>query len=311
MKYGHVQGSVSEGRSRRIWRSMRQEMMEHKSTFWVLTVLHALVIVCMIRELYLQHYQSFVLSLLVFMLMYVPAWVQSQFRVSLPAGLEIAILFFIYAAEILGEIDAYYVTVPYWDTMLHTVNGFLSAAIGYSMFFLLTDRPGIELSAAPLFFALSAFCFSMTVGAVWEIAEFTADTLFPCDAQKDTVVASFNSVTLDPTKSNIPVKVDDIADVAVIHSDGTSERLDVGGYLDIGIIDTMKDLSVNLLGALVFSVVGYMYAIGRGGKRMIELFVPSRKQEQTFSQTCDTESGGSASVEEGSASSKSNIGKSE
>ena len=30
------------------------------------------------------------------------------------------------------------------------------------------------------------------------------------------------------------------------------------GYLDIGLIDTMKDLLVNFVGALAFSVVGYL-----------------------------------------------------
>ena len=31
-------------------------------------------------------------------------------------------------------------------------------------------------------------------------------------------------------------------------------------YLDVGIMDTMKDLFVNFIGAVVFSVFGYLYS---------------------------------------------------
>ena len=101
-----------------------------------------------------------------------------------------------------------------------------------------------------------------------------ADHFFPMDMQKDAVVTSFSSVTLDETHNNKAITVSDISDVIIVHSDGSSEALGVGGYLDIGINDTMKDLLVNLLGAVIFSIVGYFYVRQRGQGRFAARFIP-------------------------------------
>ena len=94
------------------------------------------------------------------------------------------------------------------------------------------------------------------------------DYLFHMDMQKDTILHAFSSVSLDPTGSNIPVRVDNITDVAI---NGTS--LGLGGYLDIGLYDTMEDLFVNFIGALTFSIIGYFSA--KSGKNSIaKNFVP-------------------------------------
>ena len=94
------------------------------------------------------------------------------------------------------------------------------------------------------------------------------------DMQKDAIVTSFSSVTLDETNSNKAITVSDISDVIIVHSDGSSEALGLGGYLDIGINDTMKDLLVNLLGAVIFSVIGYFYVKQRGQGRFAARFIP-------------------------------------
>ena len=111
----------------------------------------------------------------------------------------------------------------------------------------------------PIFVALVSFCFSMTVGVVWEFAEFGADRLVRFDAQKDWLVDNISSVALNPDGENEPVKVDGIAYTILYDADGNELAVIEGGYLDIGIIDTMKDLLVNMAGALVFSVFGYLY----------------------------------------------------
>ena len=203
-----------------------------------------------------------------------------------PPPLEITILCFIFAAEILGEVNAFYVVVPNWDTMLHTLNGFLAAAVGLSMVILLNDNEKVVFDLSPFFLALLAFCFSMTIGVLWEFFEFFMDSFFGMDMQKDTVVHAIHSVTLDPTRTNQVVTISGITDTAV-----NGESLGLGGYLDIGIIDTMKDLFVNFLGALVFSVSGYFYARSRGKKKSPALnFVPTRKTpEQDYLQQAQEE----------------------
>lgn len=255
------------------------ELKEHKSTFIVFSVLRLLVIVCMIRQIFLHNYESFFLSILTLLLLYIPSWIQVKLQIEIPVGLEISILCFIFAAEILGEINAFYIVIPGWDTILHTLNGFLCAAIGFSLVLLLNDNENLTFDLSPFFLALLAFCFSMTVGVLWEFFEFGMDYFMKLDMQKDMVVNTISSVMLDPAGANHPILVRDIADVILVHGDGTKQALGLGGYLDIGIYDTMKDLFVNFIGAVVFSVIGFFYARGRGKKRVVSLFVPQKKSK--------------------------------
>ena len=128
--------------------------------------------------------------------------------------------------------------------------------------------------------ALVAFCFSMTVGVLWEFFECAMDQFFSLDMQKDTIVSAISSVNLDPKGGNVPTIVRDIADVIVVHSDGSQEALGLGGYLDIGLLDTMKDLFVNFIGAVVFSIIGYFYVKQRGRGRFARRFIPQVMEPQ-------------------------------
>lgn len=275
---------MSEKKNRRVARktfrqAMSKELREHKSSFLVFSILRVLVIVVLVRQIMLGSYESAFFCVLTLLLLYVPSWLQVKLRIELPPALEITILCFIFAAEILGEVNAFYVVVPNWDTMLHTLNGFLAAAVGFSMVILLNDNEKLTFELSPFFLALVAFCFSMTIGVLWEFFEFAMDWFFHTDMQKDTIVHAIHSVSLDPTHSNKVVTIHNIQDVAV---NGSS--LGLGGYLDIGIIDTMKDLFVNFLGAVVFSITGFLYACSQGKKKTpAQSFVPSRKSvEQDY-----------------------------
>lgn len=256
--------------------AMDKELREHKSSFLVFTVLRILIIVALVRQIMLANYESAFFCILALCLLYLPSWLQVKLRIELPPALEITILCFIYAAEILGEVNAFYVTVPHWDTMLHTLNGFLAAAVGFSLVMILNDNETLTFELSPFFLALVAFCFSMTIGVLWEFFEFAMDTFFHTDMQKDTVIHAIRSVALDPTHSNKVVAIQGIQEVLVGGQD-----LGLGGYLDIGLIDTMKDLLVNFVGALVFSVTGFFYARSKGKKKTpAQNFVPSKKTAQ-------------------------------
>lgn len=263
---------------KQIWKqAMDKELREHKSSFLVFYTLRALVLVILVRQIMLRNYEGAFLCILTILLLYVPSWLQVKLRIELPPPLEISIFCFIFAAEILGEIHAFYTKVPNWDTMLHTLNGFLAAAVGFSMVLLLNDDERLTFDLSPFFLALMAFCFSMTIGVLWEFYEFAVDHLLCMDMQKDTVVNSIYSVTLDPTRSNHVVAIPNIQDTAV-----NGESLGLGGYLDIGLIDTMKDLFVNFIGAAVFSVTGFFYARSKGKRKTAaQNFVPSKKTEET------------------------------
>ena len=247
---------------------------KNKTTLTVYLVLRGLVIFVLIRSLLRREYQSMFLCALSLVLMVLPSIISKKLKIVLPSTLEIIILLFIFAAEILGEIHSFYVRIPNWDTMLHTINGFLCAAIGFCLVDMLNRNDQFSFKLSPLYLAIVSFCFSMTVGVLWEFYEFGVDQLLGMDMQKDTVVHVINSVNLDPTRSNTVIHIQDIVDTIVVHSDGTQESLGLGGYLDLGIIDTMKDLLVNFIGALVFSTIGYFYVKQEGKGKVANRFIP-------------------------------------
>ncbi|MCF2679802.1 hypothetical protein JQM69_03655 [Faecalicatena contorta] len=253
-------------------KAMHMELREHRSSFIVYVVLRALVILMMILQIFNRNYENVFLCILTLLLLLMPSFIQLNLKIELPTPLEITILLFIFAAEILGEIQAYYIRFPFWDTVLHTINGFLMAAIGFALVDILNRSEKFSFQLSPVFLAIVAFCFSMTIGVLWEFFECGMDQFFGLDMQKDTIVNSISSVMLDPTNSNVPVTIENIDDVVV-----NGKSLGLGGYLDIGLLDTMKDLFVNFIGAVVFSVIGFFYVKNRGKGKFANGLIPRLK----------------------------------
>ena len=260
-----------EKTKRRLFHNLVEQIKRDKVCFAVYAILRLLVILSLVIAILRGNYANAALCVGTLLLLLVPAFVERRFRVELPTVLEVVVMCFIFAHTILGEIACFYVRVPGWDTMLHTLNGFICAGVGLSLIDLLNRHKRFKFELSPIYVILVAFCFSMTVGVLWEFFEFGSDMLLHTDMQKDTVVNHITSVMMDPTSSNQTVTVDGITDVVV-----NGESLGLGGYLDIGLIDTMKDLLVNFIGAVVFSVGGFFYLKFRGQKsRIIEGFVPT------------------------------------
>ena len=257
----------------KILKKMEQENQKYKpkpavvAVYWILRLI---VIGVMVMTIIHKNYESTFVCVLVLILFMLPRFVERNFRIELPSTLEIIILVFIFAAEILGELKSYFITYPHWDSMLHTTTGFISAAFGFAMVDLLNRNKPQHFKLSPVFLALVAFCFSMTVGVLWEFFEFTCDQVMHTDMQKDYVVHEINSVSLNPDGLNTPIHVP-IESVIVNGEDWTEE---IGGYLDIGLIDTMKDLQVNCIGAIAFSVIGFFYVKRRGKGKVAAAFIP-------------------------------------
>lgn len=258
----------------RLHNALKRELREHRSSFIIYTVLRALVIGVLIFTVVTRNYESAFLCLLTLVLLIVPSFLQVALRIELPTMLEITLLIFIFAAEILGEIFNFYSLFPFWDTVLHTLNGFLAAAIGLSLVRLLNKSDRLLIYLSPLFTSIVAFCFSMTIGVFWEFFEFSMDTFLHFDMQKDTVIHTISSVMLNPTGENDPVILENINDVTV-----SGQDLGLGGYLDIGLIDTMQDLFVNFIGALVFSVLGYFFVKNKNDDSVVVKLIPRRKDK--------------------------------
>lgn len=258
--------------------SLASRIKEHKALFFVYLLLRLSVVLILIAQLMNGEWENAFYCVLALVLMLVPSFIETNWHIDIPDALEIVVLFFIYAAEILGELRAYYVNVPFWDTMLHTITGFLAAAVGFSLCDIFNRNENIKFSLSPFFLAFVAFCFSMTVAVCWEFFEFSADQLFGTDMQKDRIIHTINTVALDETRTNKVVTISGITEV--YFEDG--QALGLGGYLDIGLIDTMKDLMVNFAGAVAFSFIGYFYTKSRGEGRFARLFIPTVKYKEVY-----------------------------
>lgn len=269
-------------------KSIKQTYQESKrSSLVVYTVIRVLVIVCMILQILKGNFENALLCLLSLLLLLVPFFIQKNFKITLPNTLEIIILLFIFSAEILGEIQNFYGIFPFWDTMLHTINGFLAAAVGFSLINLL-NKNSEKFNLSPVYLCLVAFCFSMTIGVLWEFFEFASDKVLSIDMQKDRVVDKISSVELDPEKNNNPIVIKDIGYTIIYNNEGKELAKISNGYLDIGINDTMKDLIVNFIGAVVFSSLGYFYLISNGKNTFVTNFVPQKGSRKVFPKTLKT-----------------------
>lgn len=233
-------------------------------------VLSFFIVLTFVRAAFMHRYENMFVCVLSLVLFCVPMLIERSLDIDIPPLMEAIIYCFIFAAEILGEINSFYTIIPGWDTMLHTVNGFLVAAVGFSLVDLFNRSERFTFKLSPLFLAIVAFCFSMTVGVLWEFFEFGADQVMGTDMQKDFIVQNIHSVSLNPDGLN------NVVDVSIesLEVNGQDWMEFPGGYLDIGLIDTMKDLQVNFIGAVAFSIIGYFYVKTRGKGKLAASLIP-------------------------------------
>ena len=170
-------------------------------------------------------YADYVLMLMQCLLgivvIHVPMLFSRQFKVELPTPLYVMYIVFLYAAISLGEVRSFYYKVPHWDSILHAFSSMMTGCLGFMLVALLNRNEHAKLSLSPFFVAMFAFCFALTVGAVWEVYEFSSDLILGTNMQK------------------------------FITADGT---VLIGQQ---AISDTMKDIIIDALGALIASVAGY------------------------------------------------------
>jgi len=252
-----------------------QELREKKGyALTIYLILRFLVILSMIRQFMNGNMSGVITCILTLILFLIPSLLDKKFNIELPNTLEVIILLFIFSAEILGEINEFYIHFKNWDVMLHTINGFIMAAIGFSLINILNNDDRFHVNLSPIFVSAFALCFSMTIGIFWEFFEYGADNLLKYDMQKDTTVIELTSVNFDPNKGNKAVTIP----IESIVVNGEDWMAIYGGYLDPGLHDTMNDLFVNLIGALSFSIIGWLYI--KDDNKFAEKFMPTRKKQK-------------------------------
>ena len=248
-----------------------------KISVFIYILLRTLIIVCLIRELMLGNFGHVLLCILSLFLFALPFFIEKKFKIEFPSIIEILIFLFIFSAEILGEIYNFYGNIPNWDLMLHTLNGFLCAAIGLSLIDLL-NKNSKSIHLSPLYVAIASFCFSMTIGVCWEFFEYGADKILNTDMQKDELITSISSVEFDPFQENKAKMIKGISKT-ILYDENNEELITIeDGYLDIGLNDTMEDLWVNFIGASIYSILGYFYIKNRDKYSLASKFIITKQK---------------------------------
>ena len=277
---------------KRYFKRLHARIKDNRAVFILYTVLRILVFATLIRSLIIGNYESAGVCLLTLALFLIPSFLEGALRMKISPLFEGIIYVFIFAAEILGELAHYFTRVPIWDTLLHTTSGFLYAAVGFVKIDLL-NRNDKNVKLSPIYLTLVAFCFSMTIGVLWEFLECGADLFLGADMQKDFIIQSFQSTKMDPTQTQQAFKVIDVIKTQIYTASGQVHEID-GGYLDIGILDTMKDLFVNFIGAVVFCIFGFIYVRSEGKKKVsakivegMRLQPATEEQQQAWEKAAD------------------------
>lgn len=252
----------------------RKEKIRNTTVYVVLRFLILLTIIFSVLEQNWSNLPACIIALILFTL---PNFIDKKLHIELPGTLETIIYIFIFSAQILGEIRNFYGLIPYWDTILHTLNGFIFAGVGFSLCELLNKSPKTKMYLSPIYIAFVAVLFSVTVGTIWEFFEYSLDSYFYKDTQKDTVVNDIYTVNFNDTNT---VEAINSIDYTIIYlSDGSFIEIE-NGYLDIGLHDTMDDMFVNFVGAIVFATFGYFYEKGISNYEFAKNFIPKKKRSE-------------------------------
>jgi len=134
-------------------------------------------------------------SALTLLLVFLPSIIERNFKFHLPAEFEILVVTFIYASLVLGEVYGYYTRFWWWDLVLHMGSGVALGFIGFLTLYLLYDEKKIK--AKPITIAIFSFSFALAIGAIWEMFEFSMDSLFGFAMQKGGLVDTMWDLIVD------------------------------------------------------------------------------------------------------------------
>ena len=227
----------------RILKGMRRQTLE-KAVLCVLCAFSGISALYSIRLKNLIYVLSSFMSLLLLLL---PLIAERWFSVRISCDLKAAYYFLVVGGPVLGNVYKFYHYIRPWDKILHFTSGFAIAALGYA----LSDLAGWGNGKGSVFFmCLFAFCFSMAASAVWEIYEYALDVFFKMDMQNDTVITEIASYMIGDEPGTIGI----IENIELVHLNGEPFEY---GYIDIGLIDTMKDMILCALGACAFCMTAF------------------------------------------------------
>lgn len=173
----------------------------------------------------IRHWDIMMNGLLALVLLISPLWLRKRKLMSIPSLFQIVILIYLLAAMYFGEVQHFYYKFRWWDVIVHLASAPFIAYAGFLLVYTVNNDRNVHKHLSPFFLALFAFSFSLIVGVAWEVFEYGVDSVLGVNMQK---------------ARNLEL---------------------VYGYFDtrLGVLDTMEDLLVDALGALIVSMIGYRY----------------------------------------------------
>ncbi len=197
---------------------------EKKSYSIFLFIIRFSLVLALLGTIWERTWIALFVSLLTLVLTFLPSFIQQTYRIKLPAEIQIIIILFIYGSLFLGLAREWYHRIWWWDSLMHAFSGLALGFSGFLILYVLYKSGKMQTSS--FLIVLFSFCFAVTMGTLWEIFEFSVDIIF---SQAD----------MQRTK--------------------TMEEVIAYGHPRLAIYDTMRDLILNTIGALIASFSGYVF----------------------------------------------------
>lgn len=223
----------------------------------MLVVLILLILGSLIKMLVDGEFNKVVICGVALVLLLVVRIILLKWKVKIASYLEILTYIFIFCSSILGEVYDFYTFISWWDILVHGLSGFLVTMICFS-FFKFFYKECIASKSKFFTVIIISFCFSITVGVMWEFLEYASDKFFDFDGQKDTIINQLSSTKLDGSKNSKPVVIKNIAKTVIYEDNDKILTTINGGYLDIGLNDTMGDLLMATSGSFIAGLIIYI-----------------------------------------------------
>lgn len=235
----------------------------NKSSVIIWILLFLLILISSIISLLTKEYRNCIIAIFTIIVISIPRLLEKKYNLKFTNTFKILIYLFIFCNSVLGEIYHFYINYKYWDFILHMIGGFIFTGICLS----LIHKYNLNL----LLVIILTISFSMTVSLSWEFVEYGFDKILDTDMQKDTLLSDISSVNVDNVKNYKEEDVPDIYETILYDENKNVLKIIKGGYLDIGLNDTMSDLEANFMGSLLFWLINYLSIYNK--KRIVNLFL--------------------------------------
>lgn len=178
-----------------MWSKWKTLSLVNKIEIAISFIIRVSLVIAIVREVLMQRWMLLFLTSLALILTFLPALIRRNYKIVLPIEFEFVLTLFVYFSIILGEIKGFYTKFPWWDMALHAISGIILGFIGFLIIYILYTQEKINMS--PIFIAIFSFCFSVALGAVWEIFEFSVDSILGMNMQKSGLIDTMWDLIID------------------------------------------------------------------------------------------------------------------